>query len=100
MRLHRQVVDSLPSYLEEVEFLVKGLGEKEIFQGVNLYKDSSIMFVIQSNYISEYPSNLNKNLFKGKKYKPRTYQGINVGKDTLLNDEWIYRIHVDRRCGH
>ena len=100
LRLHRQKVDSLPNYLKKVELLVKELVREGIFRGVHLNRDSSIMFVIQSTYISEYPSDLNKNLFKGKKYKLRTSRGTNVGKDTLLNDDWIYRIYVDRRYGH
>ncbi len=100
LRLHRKRVDSLPNYLKEVELLVKKLRNEEILQGVQLHKDSSIMFVIQSTYISEYSSDLNKNLFKGKKFKLGIYKGINVGKDTVLNNEWIYKINVDRRYGH
>lgn len=99
VRYQRQKVDSLPPNLKEVEILVRKLGTQGIFQGVTLHKDSSTMFVIKSTYVPDCYSNLNRNLLKGKKYKIREYSAPRVGKDTLINQNWIYRIHVDRRYG-
>jgi len=78
--------------LEKIKPIFIDLAKKGVLKSIHMMeRKSPIMFHIENNFIYEYSTNHNENLFNQK----RSTEGI-IAKDTLLLNKFYYHINLDR----